>query len=235
MFLDFQVLKIKRAESPFYARLKRVAGAILTFHPPIPRVLDPVYSLISSIKVLNYKANERISVACCLFPVLRVKCVSIGKRLQMERVPHIDGPVRISLGDDVRLSGQIIIGGARVFPESEFSVGNRTYIGAGSHFAVAKSIRIGDDVLIPGNCYIFDYSGHPLDPKARIAGMQVDPEDVRPVCIKDRHGLEGVRRFFPASLLEKTRWLEWLRSSPKMSPRDVSALGTLAAASKDRL
>jgi len=33
---------------------------------------------------------------------------------------------------------------------------------------------------------VSDYSAHPLDPEKRIAGMQVDPEDVRPVRIENK-------------------------------------------------
>jgi acetyltransferase-like isoleucine patch superfamily enzyme len=53
-------------------------------------------------------------------------------------------------------------------------------------FSVAKSITIGDDVLIACGCTVSDYSQHPLDPEKRLAGMQVDPEDVRPVRIENR-------------------------------------------------
>jgi acetyltransferase-like isoleucine patch superfamily enzyme len=104
----------------------------------------------------------------------------------MEQIPNIDGPVKIYLGDDVRLSGHISISGGRVFSDSEFRVGNRSFIGAGCVFSVAKSITIGDDVLIAGGCTVSDYSQHPLDPEKRIAGMQVDPEDVRPIRIENR-------------------------------------------------
>jgi serine acetyltransferase len=180
------IVKIKRAETPGYARLKKLGRAVLTFQLPIPRTLDPIFLLIQHLRILRYETDERISVACFRFPVLRAMCVSIGKRLQMERIPSITGPVRIYLGDDVRLSGRLSISGGRVLPDPEFRVGNRSFIGAGCAFSVAKSITIGDDVLIAGGCTVSDYSGHPLDPEKRIAEMQVDPEDVRPVRIENK-------------------------------------------------
>ena len=186
MSIESVILKIKRAETPGYARLKTVAKAILTFHLPVPRALDPVYSFIQYLRTLNFETNERIMVACFRFPVLRARCVSIGKRLQMELIPNITGPVKIYLGDDVRLSGRLAISGGRIFADPEFRVGNRSFIGAGCVFSVAKSIAIGDDVLIAGNCTVSDYSAHPVDPENRIAGVQVDPEDVRPVRIGNK-------------------------------------------------
>jgi len=186
MFLDPFILKIKRAETPLYARLKRMGQMVLTFQLPIPRALDPIYSLIRSIQLINFEVSERISVTCFRFPVFRTKCVSIGKRLLMEDIPNTMGPIRIYLGDDVRLSGSSTFAGGRVFSDPEIRVGNRTFIGGGCHFAVAKLVEIGDDVLIAGNCTVSDYSAHPLDPEKRLAGVQVDPEDVRPVRIQNK-------------------------------------------------
>jgi serine acetyltransferase len=186
VFLESYVLKIKRAETPGYARLKRLVKGVLHFHLPVPRVLDPIYELIHKLQILNFEVDERIAVACFRFPVLRAMCVSIGKRLQMELIPNITGPVKIYLGDDVRLSGRSTISGGRVFAEPEFRVGDRTFIGAGCMFSVAKSITIGDDVLIAGACVVSDYSGHPLNPQKRITGVQVDTEEVRPVRIENR-------------------------------------------------
>jgi acetyltransferase-like isoleucine patch superfamily enzyme len=104
----------------------------------------------------------------------------------MEICPNITGPVKVYLGDDVWISGGIAISAGRVFAESEFRVGNRSFIGAGCLFTVAKLISIGDDVLIAGGCSVSDYSAHPIDPEKRLAGLQVDPEDVRPVRIENK-------------------------------------------------
>jgi acetyltransferase-like isoleucine patch superfamily enzyme len=186
MFLETFILKIKRAETPFYARLKSVGKSVLTLQLPIPRALDPIYSLIGYLKYLRSEVVERISVAFFRFPVMRAACASIGKRLRMELVPGISGPVKVYLGDDVNISGSLTISSGRIFAEPEFRVGNRSFIGAGCLFSVAKLIEIGDDVLIAGGCSISDYSAHPLEPDKRIAGDQVDPEDVRPVRIGNK-------------------------------------------------
>jgi acetyltransferase-like isoleucine patch superfamily enzyme len=186
VILDSFIVKIKRAETPFYARLKRLGKAILTFQVPIPRALDPIYAFVLNVRRLKFDAEERINAACYAFPVLRTRCVSIGKRLRIDVLPQITGPVKVYLGDDVRLSGWIVISGGRVFDEPEFRVGNRSFIGGNCLFSVAKSITIGDDVLIAGGCNVSDYSAHPLDPVKRIAGEQVDRKDVRPVHIGNK-------------------------------------------------
>jgi maltose O-acetyltransferase len=185
MFLDDFTLKVRRAETPFYARIKRIGKAALTFQLPIPRALDPAYTLIRYLLTVRNEVVERVAVACFRFPALRSMCVSIGERLQMEVVPNIQGSVKVYLGDDVNLSGFTILSG-RIFPDPEFRVGNRTFIGSGCLFMVAKSITIGDDVLIAAYCNVSDFSAHPLDPDKRAAAEQVDPEDVRPVRIGNK-------------------------------------------------
>ena len=186
MIFDSFIVKIKRAETPFYARLKRLGKAVWTFQVPVPRALDPIYALILNVWRLQYEVEERIHAACYAFPVLRTRCVSIGKGLRLDVLPIVTGPVKVYLGDDVRLSGWIVISGGRVFDEPEFRVGNRSFIGGGCLFSVGKSITIGDDVLIAGGCNVADYSAHPLDPDKRTAGEQVDRKDVRPVHIGNK-------------------------------------------------
>jgi acetyltransferase-like isoleucine patch superfamily enzyme len=180
------ILRVKRAESPLFARLKWLAKGALTFKLPIPRALDWIFLSISYLRALRFEIDERIFVALFRFPLLRAHCSHVGKRLQMEVVPSFHGPIKVYLGDDVRLSGRLAFSGARIFPDPEVRIGDRTFIGHGSRFSVAKSITVGNDVLIASDCWILDYSGHPLHPELRLAGRQVDPEDVRPVRIEDK-------------------------------------------------
>jgi acetyltransferase-like isoleucine patch superfamily enzyme len=180
------IVRVKRAESPLFAWLKGLAKQALTFKLPIPRALDWLFLTISYLRFLRFEIDERISVALFRFPLLRAHCAHVGKRLQMELVPNFNGPIKVYIGEDVRLSGKLTFSGARIFPDPELRIGDRTFIGHGSQFSIAKSIAIGNDVLIAGGCWILDYSAHPLNPDLRIAGLQIDPEDVRPVRIEDK-------------------------------------------------
>jgi acetyltransferase-like isoleucine patch superfamily enzyme len=186
MLLNEFILKVKRAETPFFARLKTLGKNVLSFHVPIPRIFDPIFLFIRTLQLVNYEIKQRLRVALLSYPSLRAICVSVGKGIEMEEVPVVTGHVNIYLGDEVRLSGISTISPGRIFAEPEFRVGNRTFIGSGCVFSVAKSISIGDDVLIAAGCNISDYSAHPVNPDKRIAGEQVPPEDVRPVRIEDK-------------------------------------------------
>lgn len=186
MSINGFILKTKKAESPFYAGLKRLGEAVFHLQIPIPRFLDPFYRGYLWLHYLRYETGERLSVAFYRYPVARMLCASMGKRVRVEKIPDFTGNPRVYIGDDVYLSGTLIVSAGRIFPNPEFRVGNRTFIGHRSEFWVAKSIEIGEDVLIAGGCWITDYSHHPLDPEKRISGLQVSPEEVRPVRIGNR-------------------------------------------------
>lgn len=186
MDMESCIIQIKRGDTPFYAYLRRIGKAILSFQISYPRAFHPVFRFIQYIHRLNFEIDERIRVACFRAPLLRACCASAGERLRMELVPNISGSVKIYLGDDVHLSGSSSIVGGRVFSDPELRIGNRTFIGHGCSFSIAKSIFIGDDVLIAGRCTLSDYSGHPVNPERRAANVQVDPEEVRPVRIENK-------------------------------------------------
>lgn len=83
-----------------------------------------------------------------------------GARLHPSaRIRNISGDTaRIRIGGDSHVAGELLVfrhGG-------DISVGSWCYIGEGARLWSAKSIRIGDRVLISHNVNIFDSLTHPL-------------------------------------------------------------------------
>lgn len=184
--ISAMAVKIRQAETPAYARLKRVARAVLHLNVPVPRGILPIYRMVDGAATGTAGMLRKLWAVVYRDPVFRSKCEQVGKRLRLEECPKMSGPVRVRVGDDVYLSGQIVIGGGRVFPECRVSIGNRTFIGHRTTIMVAQQVMIGDDVLIAGECMIADYSQHPTDPELRVARVQPAAETVRPVIIKDK-------------------------------------------------
>src|SRR5262249_44425521 len=52
-------------------------------------------------------------------------------------------------------------------------------------FTVGKQIMIGRHCHIASHVWMFDASGHPSDPAARLAGLTAAPEEVRPITVED--------------------------------------------------
>lgn len=190
MSFDSLIVKIKKADSPLFSVVKRTAKFLLTFQLPVPSILFPIFRILRALQLLVVAAWTRVVTVLYRYPVFRSRCECLGKRLELERIPSITGPVKIFVGDDVRISGIISIDGGRIFDAPEIRIGNRTFIGHGCTFLVGKEITIGDDVLIAGHCYLADYSAHPLEPDRRAAGEQVAPEKVRPIRV-EKHAWLG--------------------------------------------
>ncbi len=95
-------------------------------------------------------------------------------------LPLVLGPVRVKLGPECRLSGQVTITGRTHGPAEAPSpyliVGRNVDIGWQTTLAVGRKIVIGDDVRLAGRNFLAGYPGHPLDPDARARGLP-DTED----------------------------------------------------------
>ena len=100
-------------------------------------------------------------------------------------------PDCIRLGEHTVIRGELLTFGHG----GDIQIGHHGYVGAGTRIWSARSIRIGDRVLISHNVNIFDNDTHPLDdPQARHRHYQAilttgHPEALdlneRPVVIED--------------------------------------------------
>jgi acetyltransferase-like isoleucine patch superfamily enzyme len=77
------------------------------------------------------------------------------------------------------------------------TIGDNTGIGAGCAFTVGKRIDIGRHCRIAPGVWIFDSSGHPADPAARLAGLPPSDNEVRPVTVGDNVWIGGHSIIFP--------------------------------------
>ena len=101
---------------------------------------------------------------------------------------------KIFIGDRTWFLGSLIM-----FPHNnncDFSIGNDGYIGDGTRIWCAKSIKIGDRVLIAHNVNIFDTTTHPINKEIRYEHEEVvkamgmpkkkyDTIEEVPIVIKD--------------------------------------------------
>ncbi|MGR5076801.1 acyltransferase [Photobacterium swingsii] len=86
-------------------------------------------------------------------------------------MPQILGQLRISLGDDCRISGISTLCG-RVWGHEtpELIIGKNVDIGWQNTLAVGRKIQIDDNVRLAGKVFLAGFPGHPLNPYDRAAG-----------------------------------------------------------------
>lgn len=182
MFQDF-LLKVRRAESPFYARLKRAIKAILSFELPSSGLLRPFWLGLYHCWFYLPEILRRIPVVLWRGPMFRSRCAKVGDRLYLERIPWISGNVRLVLGNGVKISGKVDILGGHVFAEPEVILGDGVFLGHGVSLQVAQRIEIEEGAALAGGCYVTDNDAHPLDIEARLRGEAVPADQVMPVRI----------------------------------------------------
>jgi carbonic anhydrase/acetyltransferase-like protein (isoleucine patch superfamily) len=182
--VDDFILRVKRAETPFYARLKSTARRALRSRVPLP--LPWIWFIIGVQRSREVWSLVWMRICVMLYrePLFRRRCVSVGENLQLELLPSVSGHVRITVGDNVMISGALGIGCARVCDTPELVIGNNVFIGHQVILHPNKSIVIEDDVLIAGNCFITDSNEHPIDMGRRIRGDACTPDEIRPVIIR---------------------------------------------------
>jgi len=185
------LLKIRRGETPFYRRLKSIAAAAQAIALPVPRMIRPLLRLVYHLVHGTAEAWRWAYAFFLCTPLFTARCESVGKHLQVSRLPYVVGHTRIRIGDDVAFWGKTSIHSGRIFDDPKLTIGDRVVIGHGVVFVVNKEIVIEDDVLIAAACALADSDAHPRDPELRARHLPPAQEDVKPIRICRRAWLSG--------------------------------------------
>jgi len=175
---------VKARRHPVADLIYRVALGLRGFSfPVIPGVHRSLYAGFKVFRGL-------LSGAARVFwwtPLFQSRLKSPAPRLFLYGgLPLILGPVKISLGEDCRVSGQTTISGrGDGASEPELTVGRNCDIGWQTTIAVGRRIIIGDNVRLAGRALLAGYPGHPLDPQARAAGLPDTEDQVRDIILED--------------------------------------------------
>ncbi|MBN9662310.1 MAG: acyltransferase [Acidobacteria bacterium] len=184
------LLKIRKAETPFYARLKKLILALAITEVPMPGFTRPLWSLLYHLRMMVPEVWRRLLSVAYRIPLFKSQCAQVGRRLYLEQIPHISGKVKLILGDDVNISGHFSVRAGRTFEDPEIILGNKVFVGHQVTMQVAKRIEIEEGAALAAGCYVTDNDGHPLDIAARLRKEPVAPEEVMPVRI-GRHAWIG--------------------------------------------
>ena len=175
------ILKIKRAETPFYAFLYRSIKSLRNINIPSIKIVHlPLYYISVSIKAFFFSLLH----AVWSIPVFSARCTTVGKGLRLPNgMPLVVGDhLKIHIGDNVSIF-RSTIGASKVFDEPILKVGNNSLIGYGTVISVAERVVIGSDTMIAPNCIIMDSDDHPVSPQKRLTKEPVDISDIKPVKI----------------------------------------------------
>ena len=152
------------------------------FEIPGLGLLAPLLRAIHLLAIGSVHVGRRLLVVFYRAPLFRSQCVSVGRNLYMEQLPSISGNTRITVGDDVFISGDLQIASSHVFDRPELTIGNRVFLGHQVTIHASRQV-IEDGALISTGCYIADSDDHPHDRNLRAQGLPSLPEEILPVRI----------------------------------------------------
>jgi len=118
-------------------------------------------------------------------PLLRYRCESVGRRLQLEGViPEIGGDGRIVIGNNVRIgplcSWDI---GHKVSTGAELIIGDDVSVNYQNIMSVVTSVHIGARTMLAGGVSIYDNPSHPMSPRRRFFHEPFELDECAPVVI----------------------------------------------------
>ena len=182
--LDDMMVKVRRRETPLYARLYRWAKAVRSIHMP---VIPGVHYLLYEERRLRHAVVNGLLRVLYYEPLFRTQCARVGRNLRIiGGLPQLLGnPIRITVGDDVTLSGVITVVGSKAAHDPVLDIGDGSYIGYQTTIVTGRGIHIGRHVLIANRVVIAGDDSHPTDSVARRNGEPPAVQDVKSVWIDD--------------------------------------------------
>ena len=157
------LLKIRRADTPFYRRLKKLALVVRDARLPVPRFLPPLFRLVC----LSLRGASRAFPWLLTFfkqePLFRSRCLTFGKQVLVSRMPFIVGQPKIHVGSDVNFFGKVDIMSGRLFDEPTLILKDRVDIGHLTVFVVNREIIIEEDVNVASGVIFMDSDAHPRE------------------------------------------------------------------------
>jgi acetyltransferase-like isoleucine patch superfamily enzyme len=182
--LDELMVKVRRRETPLYARLYQWAKAVRSVHMP---VIPGVHHLLYEERRVRHAVVKGLLRVLYYEPLFKTQCERVGRNLRIiGGLPQLLGsPIRITVGHDVTLSGVITVVGSKAARDPVLDIGDGSYIGYQTTIVTGRGIHIGRHVLIANRVVIAGDDSHPTDPVARRNGEPPAGQDVKSVWIDD--------------------------------------------------
>ncbi|MDP4985548.1 acyltransferase [Pseudoalteromonas tunicata] len=156
-------------------------------------LLNPQFPELPGFHVLLYTLHKTIfwlwhNISRVLYftPILKSQAKGSKKNLYLySGLPLILGPLEITLGDNVRMSGVTTFSGRAASKHTpQLIIGNNVDVGWQNTFAVGGKIVLENDVRLAGRVFLAGYPGHPVDNVDRALGLADLDSQVGDIVIK---------------------------------------------------
>jgi len=174
---------LKKSETPLAKKMMSLINTIRFLEvPTISIVHQTLYWLHISIE----KFISNVMRICYWTPMFKSQLSKSGKRFYLySGMPMVLGGVKISVGDDVRMSGiSTLCGRSSNTGKAELIIGNNVDIGWQNSINVGGRIVIEDNVRLAGKVMLSGFPGHPLNAEKRAKGLPEEDHQVGDIVLK---------------------------------------------------
>ncbi|HPI88324.1 MAG TPA: acyltransferase [Spirochaetota bacterium] len=149
------LFKIKKGETPAYAKIKKFILSLYKINIPFNKTLGKLlYNIrLTVLNILKIIKNKLWDI-----PVFKSICKTYGRNLILYHgIPQVTGDLEITIGNDVSFYKSEIEAKRKGSVCPYLKIGNNVVVGPGTIIKIKKSISIGNDCLIGANNLIMDY------------------------------------------------------------------------------
>jgi len=170
-----------------------------------------VFKLLYFIHIILKQTISDVLRIIYYTPIFKSRLKNNPKQLYLYGgLPVVIGSLDIIMGNKVRLAAMTTISGRAVGQDiPKLIIGDNVGIGWRTSISVGKTITIGNNVRIAGDCYLAGYPGHPVNAKLRALGKPDEDTQVGDITLEDD---------------------VWLATGVKIMPGVTIGRGTIVAA-----
>lgn len=145
-----------------------------------------VYVPLRILRQLLMTLWQRGASALYYTPMFKTLLASKPKDLYLySGMPQVLGKVKITIGDNVRISGiSTIVGRASARQLPQLNIGSNVDIGWQNSISVGTLVEIQDHVRLAGRVFLAGFPGHPMDASLRREGAADTDEQAQAIILQ---------------------------------------------------
>jgi acetyltransferase-like isoleucine patch superfamily enzyme len=175
---------IKKREHPIAKAVYGLAKGVRQFEIPVSKPLH------GTLYHLHRSTTELLANFTRIFywtPLFQSRLQGHASNLYLYcGMPFLQGPLKISIGSNCRVSGQSTITGRGAGKQRpQLIIGDNVDINWQTTIAVGSKIKIGNNVRMAGQVFLAGYPGHPMDAVDRAAGLPERDDQVGDIILEN--------------------------------------------------
>ena len=173
---------LKTGNTPLSRGVFRLIKAII--NPQLP-VIRPLHGSLYHVHRFTTELLANLTRIFYWTPLFKTRLTNNPKNLNLySGMPLLLGPLKISMGDNCRLSGHSTISGRGASKQTpQLLIGNNVGISWQNEIFAGSKVEIGDNVRLAVKVRLVGYPGHPVDPEARAKGLPDDDDQIGDIVI----------------------------------------------------